>query len=153
MRNRNLGFQFSVLTILPFRLVGFAFFGLEVIACQSQSEIKFAQYYVQGQELYVTHCSNCHQKNGKGLGLLYPPLSTSDYMEANFKDVICLMKNGKEGELMVNGKSFNQPMPGVPSLTELEIAEIATYIYNSWDHKRGLVEIKEVSEALASCKE
>jgi hypothetical protein len=42
-------------------------------------------------------------------------------------------------------------MQGVQSLTDLEIAEIATYIYNTWDHKRGMVEVKEVSKILESC--
>ena len=112
---------------------------------------KFDQYYVQGEALYLTHCSNCHQKKGTGLGLLYPPLNTSDFMDNHFEEVICLMKNGKEGELFVNGKQYNKPMKGVLSLTELEIAEITTYIYNTWDHQRGIVEVKEVTSALATC--
>lgn len=152
MENKFSKVKSSILSI-QIRLVALAVFAISIISCQTRSEVQFMQYYVQGQELYVTHCSNCHQKNGTGLGLLYPPLNTSDYMEANFNKVICLMKKGTDEELMVNGKKFNQPMPGVPALTELEIAEIATYIYNSWGHERGRVEIKDVSEALASCQE
>jgi hypothetical protein len=72
-------------------------------------------------------------------------------MEKNFKDVICLIRNGKKGELIVNGKTFNQPMPGIPTLTDLEIAEIATYIYNTWNHQHGIVEVTEVSQLLDSC--
>lgn len=112
---------------------------------------KFEQYYVQGQVLYLTHCSNCHQKQGAGLGLLYPPLNKSDFMDTRFEEVICLIKNGRQGELFVNGKQYNKPMKGVPSLTELEIAEISTYIYNTWDHHRGIVEVKVVASALATC--
>jgi cytochrome c551 len=111
------------------------------------------QYYVQGEMLYVTHCSNCHQKNGKGLGLVYPPLDTSDYMDQNFEAVICLMKNGIHGELIVNGKSFNKAMPGIPKLTSLEITEIAAYIYNSWDHRRDSIDTQIVSRILDQCEE
>jgi cytochrome c551 len=123
-------------------------------ACTTKSSDrspKFQQYFVQGEQLYLRHCSNCHQKNGKGLGLIYPPLDSSDYMQNNFEDVLCLMRNGKSGVVIVNGKSFNQPMPGVPTLSDLEIAEIATYIYNSWSHKRGIVEVKAASQILSSC--
>lgn len=123
------------------------------LSCQSKSQVQFMQYFVQGEELYVKHCSNCHQKNGAGLGLLYPPLSKSDFMEANVQEVICLIRNGRKGELTVNGSLFDQPMPGVPSLTEIEIAEVATYIYNAWEIKRGLVDIKTVSTALSTCSE
>lgn len=112
---------------------------------------KFDQYFVQGEVLYQTHCSNCHQKKGTGLGLLYPPLNKSDFMDNHFSEVICLIKNGKEGELLVNGKQYNKPMKGIVSLTELEIAEIATYIYNSWDRQRGIVEVKEVTFAISTC--
>jgi mono/diheme cytochrome c family protein len=72
-------------------------------------------------------------------------------MDNNFDEVICIMKKGRKGEMLVNGKSYNQPMPGVPSLTELEIAEIATYIYNSWGHHKGMVEVKEISRSLQPC--
>jgi hypothetical protein len=73
-------------------------------------------------------------------------------MKNNFKAVICLMKYGTVGELVVNGVTFNQPMPGVPSLTDLEIAEIATYVYNSWEHNRGIIEVSEVSKLIKNCE-
>ena len=117
----------------------------------STSSPKFTQYYNQGEQLYQKNCSNCHQKDGKGLARVYPPLNSSDYMDKNFNDVICLIRSGKKGELVVNGISFNQPMPGIPSLTDLEIAEIATYIYNSWNHQRGLIEVKEATSILENC--
>jgi cytochrome c551 len=112
---------------------------------------KFQQYFVEGEQLYLKNCSNCHQKNGNGLGLVYPPLAPSDFMDKNFDEVICMMKKGKKGEMLVNGKAYHQPMPGVPSLTELEIAEIATYIYNTWGHEKGLVEVSVVSKVLQPC--
>lgn len=120
-------------------------------SCGKRSSPKFTQYYVRGEKLYATHCSNCHQMNGRGLARLYPSLDTSDYMEKNFDQVICLMRTGIGGEIVVNGKEFNQPMPGNPSLSDLEIAEIATYIYNSWTHERGIVEVRDVSKILARC--
>jgi len=129
-----------------------------LVSCTSQTEkksgttsAKFDQYYVHGEQLYIKNCSNCHQKNGTGLGLLYPPLKGSDYLVANQHDVICLIRNGKRGELTVNGKSYNQPMPAMPSLTDLEIAEISTYIYNTWGNEQGIVDVQDVSKILSKC--
>jgi len=119
-------------------------------AC-SKKDTKYQQYYAQGQVLYEKNCSNCHQKSGRGLGLVYPPLAPSDFLEKNLSSTFCLMKYGTKGEIVVNGKNFNKPMPGVPSLTELEIAEIGTYLYNSWGRQRGRVEIQEVKLALDEC--
>jgi len=113
---------------------------------------KFQQYYAQGELLYAQHCSNCHQKNGTGLGRLYPPVNISDYMDNHFDRIICLIKHGTSGEMVVNGNTFNHEMPGLPTISELEIAEITTYIYNSWDRQHGLVDVNEVSKALLQCK-
>lgn len=124
--------------------------GIVADACSS-GDPKFQQYMVEGELLYVTHCSNCHQKDGAGLRLVYPPLASSDYMEKNFQKVICGMKYGLAGEIVVNGNTYHQLMPGVLSLTELELAEIATYIYNSWGHQRGLIESRVIPALLDSC--
>ncbi len=127
--------------------------GLWLMACGQGTvkDTKFQQYYVQGQQLYIKNCSNCHQKNGSGLGLVYPPINNSDFMDQNVDAVFCIMKYGKEGEMIVNGKKFNKPMKGIASLTELEIAEIATYIYNTWDHQEGMIEIARVTTELNKC--
>jgi cytochrome c551 len=121
-----------------------------LISCSNPSP-KFQQYFVKGEQLYIQHCSNCHQKNGSGLGRLYPPLDTSDYMQNYTNEVICLIKNGRKGELIVNAQSYNQAMPGVGNLTDLEIAEISTYIYNSWSHKQGIIDVSFVSKTLVQC--
>jgi mono/diheme cytochrome c family protein len=119
---------------------------------QQQQSTKFDQYYIQGEELYLNHCSNCHQKDGSGLGLLYPPLNQSDFMDENVNQVICLIRYGQRGEIIVNGKSYNKEMPAIPALSDLEIAEIATYIYNTWSHQRGIVEVRDVSIILTDCQ-
>jgi mono/diheme cytochrome c family protein len=135
------------------RLIILIVIGLTVLSCKhtSEKEIKFQQYYIQGETLYTKHCSNCHQADGTGLGRVYPPLNTSDYMDANFEEVICLMKYGKSGELVVNGVSFNQAMPGVFTLTDIEIAEIATYIYSKWGKQQREINVQQVSTILREC--
>jgi cytochrome c551 len=121
------------------------------VSCRSKAGIEMEQYYNQGEVLYTQHCSNCHQSNGKGLGLLYPPLDTSDFMDKNFEEVLCIMRYGKSTPTVVNGKTYEQPMKGVSTLTDLDIAEIATYIYNTWGHQRGIVKVGEVTEKMKEC--
>ena len=115
-----------------------------------QHSVKFEQYYNQGEQLYVQNCSNCHQKNGTGLGLVYPPLDKSDFIDQRFAEVICLMRYGRKGPLSVNGKLYNQAMPAT-QLSNLEIAEIATYIYNTWGREQGIVEVNRVADQLQQC--
>jgi mono/diheme cytochrome c family protein len=147
----------SIPNVASYRIIvlGIAL-SLTLMGCtlsQKDEKTKFINYFRQGEQLYIKHCSNCHQASGTGLGRVYPPLKDSDYMKNNFEAVICLMKYGMEGELIVNGVQYNKAMPGVPSLTDLEVAEIATYIYNSWDNSRGLVEVKDVGQILNTCNQ
>jgi mono/diheme cytochrome c family protein len=119
---------------------------------QPEDSIKLDQYMAQGEVLYAKHCSNCHQKNGEGLAALYPPLARSDYLRDSLPAVICLIRSGISGELTVNGRVFNQPMPGVPTLTDLEVAEIVTYIGNRWGNEAGLTDVRRVSAVAEGCR-
>ncbi|MCW5909650.1 MAG: cytochrome c [Cyclobacteriaceae bacterium] len=118
----------------------------------SQRDVKFQQYYAEGEVLYRQHCANCHQQDGTGLGKLFPPLAKSDYMDKNRDAVICLMKYGIKGEVVVNGVSYNHEMKGITALTDLEIAEITTYIYNSWGNEGEWVDVNQATKVLSACK-
>ncbi len=114
-------------------------------------QVRYEQYMVQGEQLYRVHCSNCHQEEGTGLEQLIPPLAQSDYMLADVDRTLCLIKNGLQGEIIVNGQSYQQPMPDNKALRDIEIAQIATYIYNHWGHARGHIPTARVSRTLAQC--
>lgn len=132
---------------------------ITVLACGPKSgknpfkaeNIKYNQYLIEGKRLYDLHCSNCHQKDGTGLVRLYPPLKNSDFLTRDINTIICMLKNGKQGEIFVNGISFNQPMPDNPRLTNLEIAEIATYIYTTWGNMNKIFTHREIGTILDSC--
>ncbi len=118
-----------------------------------KTKIRLKQYMVEGKRLYHQHCANCHQTDGAGLARLYPPLKHSDYLISNRLESICGIRNGQKGEIIVNGISFNQEMPSNYSLTELEIAEIATYIYNDFADSVQIVTPNEVQGILKICGE
>ena len=118
----------------------------------SQPErVRYEQYMVQGQVLFRAHCSNCHQEDGTGLRRLIPPLAQSDYLLADIDRTLCLVKNGLRGPIVVNDTSYNQIMPANEGLRDIEIAQIATYIYNEWGHAEGFIPTTRVAEALDQC--
>jgi mono/diheme cytochrome c family protein len=118
-----------------------------------RTSIRLKQYMREGRKLYTQHCSNCHQDDGTGLARLYPPLKDSDYMLNNKADVLCGMRYGQKGEIMVNGVLFNQEMPANSALTDLDIAEIATYVYNAFTDTAVFVSVKEAEAILRDCPE
>ncbi len=114
--------------------------------------MRYQQYLLQGKKLYLTHCSNCHQNEGQGLVALYPPLAKSDYLMENIPRAACIIRNGLQGEIEVNGVGFNMKMEGHPELKPLEIAEILTYISNSWGNEYGFVQVLDVQQHLRNCE-
>jgi cytochrome c551 len=115
-------------------------------------KIKFKQYYVEGKRLYIKHCSNCHQKNGSGLVRLYPPIDNPEYFGRDYESTICIIRNGQKGKVFINGISFDQPMPENRDLTILEIAELMTYLNNSWSGQDSRIfSTIEIARVLENC--
>ncbi|GAB2797516.1 hypothetical protein GCM10027275_48740 [Rhabdobacter roseus] len=121
------------------------------VSCQSTEELKREQYYAEGYQLYTLHCANCHQPDGRGLANLYPPLASADYL-SDKQRFICITKNGLSGEITVDGKVYDRPMPANPKLTDIDIAEIATYVYTTWAKDSTYTPIDTVTQALARCE-
>lgn len=118
-----------------------------------RTELRYKQYAVQGRILYRQHCANCHQDDGSGLGKLIPPLAQSDYLQKNPQDVVCIIRYGLQGPVVVNGIEYNQPMPANPQLKDIEIAEIITYINNAWENKGPFVTVQMAQDWLKDCEQ
>ncbi len=116
-----------------------------IFGCKSGDELKLEQYKINGERLYVQHCANCHGKNGEGLKTLYPPLLNADYLK-NKAAVICLIKNGSNGPITVNGVKYTQAMPKVSGIYDIDIAQITTFIYSKFMKTDSLFTVEKVQE-------
>jgi len=103
-----------------------------------------------GQQLFTGTCSVCHQANGEGLSGVFPPLAKSDYLAKQVKEhLISIPLHGLNGSVTVNGKEYNSVMPPMSQLTDDEVANILTYVLNSWGNPGGQVSKEEVSKVRA----
>jgi len=84
-----------------------------------------------GRRLFSSICAACHQPTGQGLPNVFPPLAGSDFLNADKNRAIKTVINGRQGELIVNGRKFNNSMPKFP-LRDDDIANALTYVYNSF---------------------
>jgi cytochrome c551 len=122
---------------------------ISLFSCQSKEEIRREQMIVNGKEIYDQHCANCHQKDGLGVGSLYPPIANNVDFLNNTNQVICIIKNGISGEMIVNGKRYNQAMPANRQLFDLDIAAVVTYIQAQWGNKNlPTVEADDVKKVI-----
>ena len=56
------------------------------------------------------------------------------------------MLHGLTGKVTVNGNSYDSVMPPMSQLTDDEIADIATYVLNSWGNPGGRIQKDEVAK-------
>ena len=100
-----------------------------------------------GQALFTGTCSVCHQATGAGLPNVFPPLAKSDYLAADPKRAIDILLHGKTGKITVNGSEYNSVMPPMSQLNDDEVANILTYVLNSWGNPGGRISAGDVSQA------
>ena len=102
-----------------------------------------------GQQLFAGTCSVCHQANGQGLPGVFPPLAKSDYL-GDAKRVLNVVLKGLSGKVTVSGQEYNSVMPPMNQLNDDEIANITTYIFNSWGNAGGRVTKEDVKAQRAA---
>jgi mono/diheme cytochrome c family protein len=137
---------------MKFKVIGAICFLLLalVISCQSDESIEFDRYYSSGSLVYQNHCQNCHGTKGEGLAGLIPPLTDSAYFKINKAKLACAVKFGLKAKLNIAGKSFEGEMPPA-TLTPIEIAQVLTFITNSYGSKLGIIDNQQVEDDLSKC--
>jgi mono/diheme cytochrome c family protein len=120
-------------------------------SCQSDEQIEFQRYYSSGSLVYQIHCQNCHGAHGEGLLALIPPLTDSAYLKANKNVLACLVKYGTKGKVTIQNKAFEGTMPP-NNLSPIEIANVLTYVTNSFGNKLGTINNQQVTGDLGRCE-
>jgi len=100
-----------------------------------------------GKHLF-TSCAACHQPSGQGLPNVFPPLAGSDFLNADKSRAIKIIISGKQGEVVVNGVKYSNSMPPFP-LSDEDVANVLTYVYNSFGNSGVEVTPEEVKSQRA----
>ncbi len=97
-----------------------------------------------GAMVYAQNCQACHQASGQGVPNAFPPLAKSDFLNADKNRAISAVTNGLTGEIVVNGSKYNGVMPSL-GLSDEQIANVLTYVLNSWGNGGAVVAPTEVN--------
>jgi mono/diheme cytochrome c family protein len=98
-----------------------------------------------GAVVYLANCSSCHQADGRGVSDAFPPLAGNSVVTGNPTAVIAIVKNGLDGRVVVNGRSYSGIMPRWGDvLSDDQIAAAITYIRSSWHNRAPGVSLAQV---------
>lgn len=108
-----------------------------------------ADRITMGSHLFASICAACHQPTGLGRPNVFPPLASSDFLNADKSRAIGIVIHGRQGEVIVNGQKFNSSMPSFP-LTDEDIADVLTFVYNSFGNSGLEVTSEDVKAVRAN---
>lgn len=100
-----------------------------------------------GEKLFVANCAACHQADGKGLSGAFPPLAASDYIAEDPMKAVHAVLNGLAGPITVNGTQYNAVMPNLSYLSDSDVANVVTFVVNSFGNKGGEINAAQVAAA------
>ncbi len=106
-------------------------------------EDNLPQSIKRGESVYQANCASCHMPEGEGVEAVFPPLAKTDYIK-NAKRAIGIILAGQEGEITVNGKTYNTAMTALPQLTDQEVADVLNFVRNSWGNKNPVIKAAQV---------
>ncbi|PJE46965.1 MAG: cytochrome C [Sediminibacterium sp.] len=104
---------------------------------------------LNGKKVYDIYCQACHQADGNGVPRLNPPLAGTVYVTGSKTRMIDIVLKGLSDPLEINGEEYNNPMAAHDFLTDQQIADVLTYIRNSFGNKAGVVTVAEVKKQRA----
>ena len=96
----------------------------------------------RGEAVYSKTCIACHQATGLGIPPVFPPLAESEWVAMGPSIAVRNILHGMTGPVTVKGATYNSMMPAVAGLSDGDIADVVTYVRNSFGNKGA-----EVTEA------
>jgi len=102
-----------------------------------------------GKKVYQKNCLTCHQVNGGGVPKMNPPLINAAFVKGDKKKLIQWVLLGSVEKVPIDGKYYSNNMPPQATLQDQDIADVLTYIRNSFKNKASPITATEVKNTRA----
>ncbi len=107
-----------------------------------------AQNIQKGKKIYEAKCLACHQADGGGVPNMNAPLdAASNVVGKDIARLVRIIRYGYNERIALDGLYYSNAMTASPDLKDNEIADLLTYIRNSWSNKASVVTIAQVQAA------
>jgi mono/diheme cytochrome c family protein len=104
----------------------------------------------RGLAVYSRTCIACHQPTGMGLPPVFPPIANAPIVVGNPELPIKFILQGLMGPITVGGTTYNSMMPPVAGVSDGDIADVLTYVRQSFGNKGNPVSADQVKAVRAA---
>jgi mono/diheme cytochrome c family protein len=105
-----------------------------------------------GQKVFSQYCVSCHQVDGLGVPHMNPPLVKTTYVLGDKTKLIKIVLNGFNEDVEINGETYSNSMASHDFLKDQEIADVLTFVRNSFGNKAPAITMAQVKTVRASNK-
>ncbi len=106
----------------------------------------------RGKKVYDLYCLSCHQADGSGVPRMNPPLKKTTWVNGDKRILISIILKGMDEPLEIDGEDFYNVMAPHDFLKDQEIADVLTYVRNSFGNKSSVITPAEVKTVRAEIK-
>jgi mono/diheme cytochrome c family protein len=106
----------------------------------------------RGKKVYATYCLSCHQTDGSGVPKLNPPLIKTTWVLGDKKRLINVVLNGMNELIEIDGEEYENVMPAQSFLKDDQIADVLSYVRNSFGNKASVITAAEVKALRGKAK-
>ncbi len=99
---------------------------------------------LRGKNIYGQYCLSCHQADGGGVTGLNPPLIKTEYVLGDKIRLINIVLKGFNKGVEIDGEVYSNPMPPLPFLTDVQIADVLSYVRNNFQNKASIITPSQV---------
>ncbi|MEY3829810.1 MAG: hypothetical protein RL636_1511 [Verrucomicrobiota bacterium] len=104
----------------------------------------------RGLAVYSRTCIACHQPTGKGLAPVFPSIAGVPIVNGDATLPIKFILHGLMGPITVDGVTYNSMMPPVAGVSDQDIADVLTYVRQSFGNKANPVTADQVKAVRAA---
>lgn len=106
----------------------------------------------RGKKVYTAYCITCHQADGGGVPMLNPPLLKTSYVLGNKTRLIRVVLKGMDTHEEIDGDTYSNTMAPLNYLSDQQIADVLTYVRNSFGNKAPVITPGDVKYVRARTK-
>ena len=106
----------------------------------------------RGKKVYDQYCMPCHMQDGTGVPRLNPPLVKTSYVLGDKKTIIEIVIKGFDAQVEIEGEYYQNAMAPHDFLTDEQIADVTTFVRNSFGNKASVVVPSDVKAVRAALK-
>ena len=88
----------------------------------------------RGKKVYIQFCMACHQIDGGGVPGLNPPLEKTLHVLGSKTKLIRIILKGMNSHEEIDGETYSNTMAPHNHLTDQQIADVLTYVRNSFSN-------------------